>query len=83
MSDTMSLTARRHGRGRGGRPSKGPRISMTIRCPEQLADAIEASRARSGLTTNDFVVGLVEQALAAGLEPVAKPAGQARLPLTA
>ena len=79
----MSLSARRDGRGRGGRPSKGPRISMTIRFPEQLADAIEASRAGSGLTTNDFVVGLVGQALAAGLAPAALQAGQDRLPLTA
>lgn len=56
---------------------------MTIRCPEQLAEAIESGRAKSGLTTNDFIVGLVEKALAAGLLPSAQAEGQDRLPLTA
>jgi len=40
MSDSVIVKARK--RGRGGRPSKGPRASMNARCPEQLADAIEA-----------------------------------------
>jgi hypothetical protein len=70
-------------RGRGGRPSKGPRVSMTVRCPEQLADAIDEVRAGSGLTTNDFIVGLIEKALAAGLSPVTPGAAQDRLPLSA
>jgi len=55
MSDSTSFSARQ--RGRGGRPSKGPRATMTVRCPEPLAAAIETARAGSGLTTNDFVVG--------------------------
>jgi hypothetical protein len=83
MSDTMTLSARRHGRGQGGRRSKGPRICMTIRFPEPLADAIEAGRAKTRLTTNDYVVALAELAIEAGLTPTAQPAGQERLPLTA
>jgi hypothetical protein len=81
MSDSRSVTVRK--RGRGGRPSKGPRISMTVRCPEHLADAIEEIRAGSGLTNNDFIVGLIEQAMEAGIRPAAVPAAQERLPLTA
>jgi len=80
MSDSI-VKARK--RGRGGRPGKGPRISMTVRCPEPLADAIEAARLESGLTTNDLVVCLVERAIEAGLVPVAASAGQERLPLSA
>lgn len=83
MSDTRTLTARKHGRGQGGRPSKGPRICMTIRFPEPLADAIKAGRAKTSLTTNDYVVALAELALEAGLTPAGQPTGQERLPLTA
>jgi len=81
MSDSTIVKARK--RGRGGRPSKGPRVSMTVRCPEPLADAIEAVRVESGLTTNDLVVALIERAMAAGLLPAAEHADQDRLPLTA
>jgi hypothetical protein len=70
-------------RGRGGRPSKGPRGQLTVRCAEPLVVAIESARADSGLTTNDFVVGLIEKALAAGLLPSAEAPGQDRLPLSA
>jgi hypothetical protein len=75
------LTARK--RGRGGRPSKGPRATMTVRCPAPLAVAIDAAREGSGLTNNDFIVGLIEKALEAGIRPASAPAGQDRLPLTA
>jgi predicted HicB family RNase H-like nuclease len=81
MSDSTSFSARQ--RGRGGRPSKGPRATMTVRCPEPLAEAIETARAGSGLTTNDFVVGMLAKAAAAGLFPAAGEAGQDCLPLTA
>ncbi len=81
MSDSASFTARR--RGRGGRPSKGPRATMTVRCPEPLAEAIETARAGSGLTTNDFVVEMLARAAAAGLFPATADAVQERLPLTA
>lgn len=77
MSDS-TIKARK--RGRGGRPSKGPRVSTTVRFPEQLADAIEAIRVDTGGTTNDVVTALVERAIKAGLAPGAA-AGQ--LPLSA
>ncbi|MGH3205915.1 MAG: hypothetical protein ACRDP5_28270 [Streptosporangiaceae bacterium] len=81
MSDSTSFSTRK--RGRGGRPSKGPRLSMTVRCPEPLAEAIDAARAGSGLTNNDFILGLIEMAMEAGLCPAAAPASQDRLPLSA
>ena len=81
MSDSTNLSRRK--RGRGGRPSKGPRLSMTVRCPEQLAEEIEAARAGSGLTNNDFIIGLIEAAMNAGLSPAGAAASQERLPLTA
>jgi hypothetical protein len=56
---------------------------MTIRCPEPLADRIEDARTGSGLTNNDFVVGLLERAMDAGLLPAIQPADQERLPLSA
>jgi hypothetical protein len=70
-------------RGRGGRPSRGPRGQLTVRCPEPLVVAIESARSETDLTTNDFVVGLIERAMEAGLLPVTQSAGQDRLPLSA
>jgi len=69
-------------RGRGGRPSKGPRFQLTVRCPEALAEVIEEGRAAAGMATNDYVVELLRLATEAGLTPVAE-AGQERLPLSA
>jgi hypothetical protein len=77
MNESGSVKARKSGR--GGRPSKGPRIAVTVRFPEHLADAIEEARVRSGLTTNDLIVTLTEKAMAAGLSPAAHD----QLPLTA
>jgi predicted HicB family RNase H-like nuclease len=68
---------------RGGRPSKGPRTYVGIRVPDPLHAAIEEARASSGLNLNDFVIGLAEAALAAGLVPSGESPGQDRLPLSA
>ena len=74
---------RRQADGRGGRPSKGPRCFVGLRIPEPLHEALETARAGSGMTANDFCIGLIEQAMAAGLLPAGQPASQDRLPLTA
>jgi predicted HicB family RNase H-like nuclease len=76
------LATPRH-RGPGGRPSKGPRTFVGIRIPDPLHEAMEAARAESGLTVNDFAIGLIEQALTAGLLPAGQAHGQDRLPLSA
>ena len=69
--------------GRGGRPNKGPRCFVGLRIPEPLHEELESARAESGLTANDFCIGLIEQAMAAGLLPSGEAQGQDRLPLTA
>jgi predicted HicB family RNase H-like nuclease len=81
MSEHERVLPRRTGR--GGRPSKGPRTYVGLRVPDPLHEAIEAARAASGLTLNDFVIGLAEAALTAGLLPSGEAQGQDRLPLSA
>jgi hypothetical protein len=81
MSEHGRVMPRRTGR--GGRPSKGPRSFVGLRIPEPLHEALEEARAESGLTTNDFCIGLIERAMAAGLLPSGEAPGQDRLPLTA
>lgn len=81
MNEQQRVTP--HRRGRGGRPSKGPRTFVGLRIPDQLNEELEAARAESGLTINDFCIGLIEQAMAAGLLPSGEAPGQDRLPLSA
>jgi predicted HicB family RNase H-like nuclease len=81
MSEHERVIPRRAGR--GGRPSKGPRTYVGLRVPDPLHEAIEEARAASGLSINDFVIGLAEAALAAGLVPSGHAPGQDRLPLSA
>lgn len=69
--------------GMPGRPSKGPRTYVGLRVPDPLHAEIEEARAASGLSINDFVIGLAEAALAAGLLPSGEAPGQDRLPLSA
>ena len=79
----MSDSTKPAKRGRGGRPSVGPRTQWTLRCPDELAAAIDRVREQSGMTTNDLVVFMLSGAIEAGLVPEAQPAGQERLPLSA
>lgn len=81
MSEHQRVTTRRGSK--GGRPSKGPRTYVGLRVPDPLHEAIEEARAASGLTLNDFVIGLAEAALTAGLVPSGEAPGQDRLPLSA
>jgi predicted HicB family RNase H-like nuclease len=81
MSEHERVLPRRGSR--GGRPSKGPRTYVGIRVPDPLHAAIEEARAASGLSINDFVIGLAEAALSAGLVPTCEAPGQDRLPLSA
>jgi hypothetical protein len=81
MSEHQRVTPRRTGR--VGRPSKGPRTYVGLRVPDPLHEAIEEARATSGLSINDFVIGLAEAALSAGLLPSGEAPGQDRLPLSA
>jgi hypothetical protein len=81
MSEHERVISRRIGR--GGRPSKGPRTFVGLRLPDQLHEAVEEARAESGLTTNDFCIGLIQRAMEAGLIPSAQAPGQDRLPLSA
>lgn len=81
MSEHQRISPRRPGK--GGRPSKGPRNYLGIRVPAALHEAMEEARAESGLTANDFAIGLIEQAMAAGLLPSGQAPGQQRLPLSA
>jgi hypothetical protein len=70
-------------RGRGGRKSKGPRRSRTLRVPYELDDDIEAAFAASGhRDVNAFLVDVLIQAKAAGLFPEAHTA-QGRLEISA
>jgi hypothetical protein len=81
MSEHERVISRRTGR--AGRPSKGPRTFVGLRLPDQLHEAVEEARAESGLTTNDFCIGLIQRAMEAGLIPSAQTPGQDRLPLSA
>jgi predicted HicB family RNase H-like nuclease len=81
MSEQQRVTSRQ--RGRGGRPSKGPRVYVGLRIPEADHTEIEEARAQSGLSVNDFCIGLIMQAMDAGLIPSGQAPGQDRLPLSA
>jgi hypothetical protein len=67
-------------RGRGGRPSKGPRRQFTLRCDEPLANRIERAAADAEMETNAYLVELLRLATEAGLVPAS---AQERLPLSA
>jgi hypothetical protein len=82
MSDT-SLSSRRNLRPGSGRRSLGPRVPMTVRCPEPLAEIIKERQIASGLSAQNFMVALLQNAAAAGLWPEPPAEGQERLPLTA
>jgi hypothetical protein len=56
---------------------------MTVRAPEALAETIETARDGSGLSINDFIVGMLQLATDAGLYPSASSEDQDRLPLSA
>lgn len=45
-----------------GRPSKGPRAKVLLRVPEPMKDAARREAAKRGLTVNDYVGLLIEQA---------------------
>lgn len=72
----------RHPARAGGRPSKGPRYTRTIRFPLALNEAIEDAAAAAGYdNVNDYVVEIVARAQTAGLFPA--PDGQMSLPVSA
>jgi predicted DNA binding CopG/RHH family protein len=45
-----------------GRPSKGPRVEVLLRVPSPMKDAAKREAAKRGLTVNDYVALLIEQA---------------------
>jgi hypothetical protein len=71
------------GNNKGGRPSKGPRHTHTVRIPLPLDEAIEQSAVAAGYTNcNDFIVEVLDRARKAGLFPQAA-AGQMKLQASA
>ncbi len=70
---------------RGGRRSKGPRRSRTLRVPMDFDAQIEAAAAQSGFEdVNAFLLDVLTKAHAAGLfEAAAPPARQQHLRLGA
>jgi len=54
--------------GRRGRPSKGPRMEMTIRVRPAVHDAATAVAKMRGLSLTDFVAGLLEKELGPAVE---------------
>lgn len=56
------------GQTRRGRPSKGPRVEMTIRVRPEVHDAASAVAKMRGLTLTDLVGGLLERELGAAVE---------------
>ena len=55
--DVMAIPAR----SKGGRRSKGPRRMLTVRPPENLADAIIEAADAEGSTINDYIVRTLAQ----------------------
>jgi predicted HicB family RNase H-like nuclease len=53
---------------RRGRPSKGPRVEMTIRVRPEVHDAATAVSKMRGVSLTDFVAGLLERELGAAVE---------------
>jgi hypothetical protein len=81
MRGMMSAMASLRGAAnKGGRHSKGPRRSRTLRLPPEIDQRIEAGSDAAGYrAVNDYLCDLLTAALEAGLAP--EP--QDRLPLTA
>lgn len=53
---------------RRGRPSKGPRVEMTIRVRPEVHDASTAVAKMRGLSLTEFVAGLLERELGPAVE---------------
>ena len=53
---------------RRGRPSKGPRVEMTIRVRPEVHDAATAVAKMRGMSLTDFVGGLLERELGAAVD---------------
>ena len=53
---------------RRGRPSKGPRVEMTIRVRPEVHDATTAVAKMRGVSLTDFVAGLLERELGPAVE---------------
>ena len=53
---------------RRGRPSKGPRVEMTVRVRPAVHDAAMAVAKVRGVSLTDFVAGLLEKELGAAVE---------------
>lgn len=58
-SETCRTTAMHR---RPGRPSKGERELVRARLPKPLASALRAEAQERGLSINDFLVSLIEEA---------------------
>jgi len=63
-------------RGKGGRPSKGPRKRLDVRVPIPLAEAVRRAADLDGLDVNTWVTETLAERLNYPLP------GQERLPLT-
>lgn len=53
---------------RRGRPSKGPRVEMTIRVRPEVHDAATAVAKMRGMSLTDFVGGLLARELGAAVD---------------
>lgn len=64
----------------GGRPSKGPRVTLLTRCPPEVANAARAEAERLDLSYSDLVANVLAERY--GLPPIAEPKadGQLKLP---
>ncbi len=64
-----------------GRRSKGPRVVMTTRLPDPLADAVRAYAERDGLSYSDAIANVVARHF--GMAPVAQPKKDSQMQMTA